>query len=118
MDLLGRGTVVALRMQAVLFSIASIALLYRLGRALFTPLAGVLAALTLTLMDKHVVLTQEVRDYPMVYFMMIATALCYVGWRQHPRRGYAFGYVLSTLLGLYLHYYTYLVNVAIGLHAS
>lgn len=116
-DLLVGGTVVALRMQAVLFSIASIALLYRLGRALFTPLAGVLAALTLTLMDKHVVLTQEVRDYPMVYFMMIATALCYVGWRQHPRRGYAFGYVLSTLLGLYLHYYTYLVNVAIGLHA-
>lgn len=111
------GTVVALRMQAVLFSIASIALLYRVGRALFTPQAGVLAALVFTLLDKQVVLTQEVRDYPMVFFAMMTTAFCYVQWRRHPRRGYAFGYVLSAILGLYLHYYTYMVVVAIVLHA-
>jgi hypothetical protein len=111
------GTVVALRMEAVLFSIASIALLYRVGRVLFTPEAGVLAALVFTLLDKQVVLTQEVRDYPMVFFVMMTTAYCYIEWRQHPRRGWAFGYVLSTILGLYLHYYTYMVNVAIVLHA-
>ncbi len=111
------GTVVALRMEAVLFSIASIALLYRVGRVLFTPEAGVLAALVFTLLDKQVVLTQEVRDYPMVFFVMMTTAYCYIEWRRHPRRGWAFGYVLSTVLGLYLHYYTYMVNVAIVLHA-
>jgi mannosyltransferase len=110
-------TVVAQRMLAVLFSLGSITLLYRLGRALFSPAAGVGAALALTLMDKHVVLTQEVRDYPMVFFTMIAIAYCYVRWREQPRRGWGLGFVAATIAGLYLHYYCYMVNLAILAHA-
>ncbi|MBN1202962.1 MAG: glycosyltransferase family 39 protein [Anaerolineae bacterium] len=116
-DTLVGGTVVALRYEAVLFSIASIALIYRLGRELFSPAAGVWAALAFTLMDKHVVLTQEVRDYPMVFFYMIAIALLYVRWRRWPTGGHAFGFVLFSVLGLYLHYYCYMVNLAILVHA-
>ena len=61
-------TVLGLRWLTVLFSIASVALLYRLGARLFMPLAGVGAALAFALMDKHVVLTQEVRGYPITFF--------------------------------------------------
>src|SRR5512138_1334229 len=100
-DLVAGNTVLALRMITVLFSIASIALLYRLGRELFSPAAGVLSALAFTLMDKHVVLTQEVRDYPMVYFMMIGIALFYVRWRRNPRGGNGFGFVAFTVFALY-----------------
>ncbi len=118
--------VVALRYLTVLFSIASIALIARLGRELVSPVAGVGAALAFTLMDKHVVLSQEVRHYPIAFFMMLLTACCYVCWWRavhSPRgpaavRGSAFGFVAATALGLYLHYYTYMVVIAILLHAA
>ncbi len=117
-DALAGNTVLALRAITVLFSIASIALIYRLGRALFSPAAGVGAALAFTLMDKQVVLTQEVRDYPMVFFTMIGIAYLYVRWRQDRSRGTAFGFVALSVFGLYLHYYCYMVNLAILLHAA
>lgn len=109
-------TVFALRYLTVLFSVSSIALLYLLGRELFSPAAGVFAALAFTLMDKHVVLTQEVRDYPMVFFVMIGIAYFYVRWLRRPRGGSAFGFVLLSVIGLYLHYYCYMVNLAILVH--
>ena len=116
-DALAGNSVLALRWITVLFSIGSIALIYDLGRRLFSPAGGVGAALAFALMDKHVVLTQEVRDYPMVFFTMIAIALFYVRWRRHPRGGNGAGFVLMTVFGLYLHYYCYMLNLAIMLHA-
>ena len=109
--------VIALRWITVLFSVLSVALIARLGRALLNPTAGVGAALAFALMDKHVVLTQEVRDYPMVFFVMLLIAYFYIRWRQSPRGGWAFGFVAASVVGLYLHYYCYMVNLAIGLHA-
>ena len=115
--LLAGETVLALRWITVMFSIASIALIYALGRALFSP-AGVGAALAFALMDKQVVLTQEVRDYPMIFLAMIAIALYYVRWRRNPRGGNAFWFVAWSVCGLYLHYYCYMVNLAILVHAG
>lgn len=109
--------VIALRWITVLFSVTSVALIARVGRALLNPTAGVLAALAFALMDKHVVLTQEVRDYPMVYFVMLLIAYFYLRWRQSARGGWAFGFVAASVVGLYLHYYGYMVNLAVGLHA-
>mgnify|MGYP005849696589 CR=1 FL=1 len=116
--LLAGETVLALRWITVLFSIASIALIYALGRALFNPAAGAGAALAFALMDKHVVLTQEVRDYPMIFLIMIAIALTYVRWRRRPGGGNAFWFVAWSVFGLYLHYYCYMVNLAILVHAG
>ncbi|MBN1966881.1 MAG: glycosyltransferase family 39 protein, partial [Anaerolineae bacterium] len=116
-DAVAGHTVLALRMITVLFSVASIALIYRLGRELFSPAAGVGAALAFTMMDKHVVLTQEVRDYPMIFFVMIGIAYFYLRWRRRPTGGSAFGFVLFSIVGLYLQYYCYMVNLAILVHA-
>jgi hypothetical protein len=116
--LLAGETVLALRWITVLFSIASIALIYALGRSLFNPAAGVGAALAFALMDKHVVLTQEVRNYPMVFLTMIVIALYYARWRRNPRGGNASWFVAWSVVGLYLHYYCYMVNLAILVHAG
>jgi hypothetical protein len=110
-------TVLALRMITVLFSVTSIALLYQLGREMLSPAGGVGAALAFALMDKHIVLTQEVRDYPIIFGAMIAIGLYYVRWRREPGRGNGFGFVLASVFGLYLHYYCYMLNIAILLHA-
>ena len=69
-------------------------------------------------MDKQVVLAQEVRDYPMVFFVMIGIAYFYALWLRRPQGGSAFGYVLLSVIGLYLHYYCYMVNLAILVHAG
>ncbi len=133
-DLVAGPTVLGLRWITILFSIGGVALIYRLGRAMFNPAAGVGAALALALMDKQTVLAQEVRDYPMVYFTMIAIAYSYVMWLNTPpltplpvhgegtgvglRRGYAFWFVATSIFGLYLHYYCFMVNLAILAHAA
>lgn len=109
--------VLALRYITVLFSIGSMALIYALGRHLLNPAAGVGAALAFALMDKHIVLTQEVRDYPMVFFMMLLIALFYLRWRAQPTSGHGFGFVAATVVALYLHYYAFMVNIAILVHA-
>jgi hypothetical protein len=132
-------TVVGLRWLTVMFSIASIALIYLVGRALFSASAGVGAALAFALMDKQIVLTQEVRDYPIIYFTMMAIVYCYVRWRRdlvpdslsppseegpQPDRapgravhGWAFGFVFFSTVGLYLQYYCAMANLAILAHA-
>ena len=116
-SLLAGPSVLGLRWLTVLFSIASIALLYRLGARLFMPVAGAGAALAFALMDKHVVLTQEVRGYPILYFVMMAITLFYLRWRQAPRGGAALGFVAASVLGVHLHYYSLMVNLAIAAHA-
>lgn len=109
-------SVLGLRWLAVLFSIASVALLYRLGARLFMPLAGIGAALAFALMDKHVVLTQEVRGYPILFFIIIAIALFYLRWRDG-RRGAAFGFVAASVIGVHLHYYAAMIVLACAVHA-
>jgi len=109
-------SVLGLRWITVLFSIASVALLYRLGARLFMPLAGAGAALAFALMDKHVVLTQEVRGYPILFFTIMAIALFYARWREG-RRGAAFGFVATSVIGLHLHYYAGTIVLACVLHA-
>ncbi len=117
-ELLVGESVLALRWIAILFSIGCVALIERLGRALFNPAAGVGAALALTLLDKQVVLAQEVRDYPMVFFTMIAIALFYVRWWRGAPGYNGFAFVAASIFGLYLHYYCYMVNLAILVHAA
>lgn len=117
-SLLAGPSVLGLRWLTVLFSIASIALLYRLGARLFMPAAGIGAALAFALMDKHVVLTQEVRGYPILYFVMMTIALFYLRWRRAPRRGAALGFVAASVIGVHLHYYALMVNLAIAAHAA
>ena len=85
---------------------------------MLNPAAGVGAALAFTLMDKQVVLTQEVRDYPMIFFdhdrhraVLRALAARSGAWQCVSDSS------LASMFGLYLHYYCYMVNIAILLHA-
>jgi mannosyltransferase len=134
--LVAAPTVLGLRWMTVLFSIASMALIYRLGRTLFSAAAGVGAALAFALMDKQIVLTQEVRDYPIIYFTMMAIVTCYVQWRRaitpdspspasqtgkisrSAVHGSALGFVFFSVFGLYLQYYCSMANLAILVHAA
>ncbi|HYT10270.1 MAG TPA: glycosyltransferase family 39 protein, partial [Mycobacteriales bacterium] len=63
------------RLLSACFGIATVLLVYRLGRLLYGPAVGTVAALLLALMPYHVVVTRQVLlDGPMVFF---ATAALY-----------------------------------------
>ena len=102
--LAGEGAYV-LRFPSALFSLLTIAVIYRLGRALDGSATGLLAALLLTLSRFAVGWAQEIRMYSLAALWStgaLAAALCW--WRRPDARAW-WSYVATTtgsLLTLYL----------------
>ena len=106
----------ALRTFSVLISMVGVAATYQLGRGLFTPLAGALAALLLALADLPIDLAQEVRHYGLMATLAIVSSVFYVRVWQRSTRAARIGYVLSSLALLYTHYLGAFVLLAQGVH--
>lgn len=105
----------AARLPAALVGTATIALLYRLGRALFDPAVGLVAALLVALSPFHLRFSQEARFYALFTALTVASALALVAaLRRNDRRGWL-AYALILIASLYAHYYTPLVVLTQGL---
>jgi uncharacterized membrane protein len=92
------------RYLGILFGVLAIAAIYQLGKELFNPLTGILAALLLALVDNHIDLSQEARHYAAMATWAILSSLFYIRWWRHPNRTHRIGYVLTSLALLYTHY--------------
>lgn len=103
---------VAMRLLAVYTAILSVALIIRIGRKLFSPQAGVLAGMIVAIADKHIVLSQEVRHYPMAFMLMAASSLVYLLWLDNPTRRRSILYGALLIISVYTHYYTTLILMA------
>lgn len=104
-----------LRLPAVFFGIAAVALLYVLTRWLFGETPALLAAALLAIMPMNIDYSQQVRFYSLATFMALATAVVFWQAQQQGGRPWwiALGVVLT--LGLYAHYYLAFVAVALGI---
>jgi hypothetical protein len=109
-------TELATRYFSVLIGMLAIAGVYQLGRELFDPLVGVLAALILALSDLHIDLSQEVRHYSLLATLIIWSSLFYVRWWHRPTRANRIGYVLTSIALLYTHYLGGYVLIAQLIH--
>ena len=103
----------SIRYLSLCFSLLTVALLLRFGRVLGGLSVGWWAALLTAVSPFYVAYAQEVRMYAMVTFW--ATASVYFLWRflqdkdplSHLRgKLWLIGYVLTTTLSLYTHYFT------------
>ncbi|NLX10460.1 MAG: hypothetical protein GXY36_12455 [Chloroflexi bacterium] len=94
----------ATRYFSILAGVLAVAAIYPLGRALFGPLTGLLAALLLALADNHIDLSQEVRHYGLLALLIVLSSLFYARWWRRPTRAHAVGYVLASIALLYTHY--------------
>ena len=96
---------VALRSLSVLFGVLAIPVIYVLGRRLFNEEVGLLAALILALSSFNIWYSQEARMYSLM--VLLALVSMYFFWRflQQTTLAVSAGYVLSTVLLLYTHYY-------------
>ena len=101
-----------LRSLSAVIGLLSVAGLYGLGRALWTPLAGAMAALLLAVSPLHIWYSQEARMYGLAsLWAIIASGLLYRAWGRSGWGHWA-GYALALALGMYTHYFFGFVVVA------
>lgn len=117
----------SLRMLSALFSILSVAWTYALGKRLFHPIAGLVAAALVALNTFSIYYAQETRMYAMVAAIAVASMWVYVGFlRQLVRVGveravimrYGITLGLINTLGVYTHVVFALVMLSQAMMAS
>ncbi len=110
--LFGPGPV-AVRTLSVLVGTLTVPVLYALGRRLFGPAAGLLAALVIAVAPLHVYYSQEVRMYGLVTLLGLLSTYFFVRLLEgeSARRTLWAGYLLTTALALYTQYYAVFIPI-------
>ncbi|MCZ7545391.1 MAG: glycosyltransferase family 39 protein [Anaerolineae bacterium] len=106
------------RALSVFFGLLTVALAYRTAREMFSPPAGVLAALVAAVSSYQVYYARELRMYTLVTLLATASVFFYQRWLRggaHSRR-HAVGYIAATGLLVYTHYFGFFVPLVIALH--
>jgi 4-amino-4-deoxy-L-arabinose transferase-like glycosyltransferase len=113
----------ALRFLSVLFSVLQVPLIYQLGRRLFDPPAGLLAALVGAVSVIQVYYAQEVRMYSLVPLLSLAATYALSRFTFHVSRFTFYSgalwaaYIVTAALSILGHYYAGLVLVFHNLYA-
>lgn len=96
----------SLRMLSVLTGLVAVAGIYQLGRTMFSPMAGLLAALIFGLWDHHIDLSQDVRHYSQLATLIVLSCWFYFRFisMPYPKRGTRIGYIVISSALLYSHY--------------
>lgn len=116
MPVLGDGEY-ALRLPSILMGLLTVWLVYRVGKALFAPEAGLLAAFLLTISPFHIWFSTEARMYAVFAAMGMAFLLAAVALLRRPGSYSFIGTALLGALFLYTHIYALFSFAAVGLFA-
>jgi hypothetical protein len=106
----------AIRLFSAFASLIGVALIYRLGKEMFSPGAGVAAALILALTDNDIMLAREARHYAQMSALVIASSLFYWRMLKNPNRGNGVGWLLTSIALMYTHYLGGFILLVQGLH--
>jgi mannosyltransferase len=104
----------AARGLSVLFSVATVPIVYALGARMFGVRVGLTAALLLAVNAFHVEYAQEARSYSLVVFLVSLSSLCFLTGLQQPSRHSWTAYVVASALAVYSHVFAIFVPVAHG----
>jgi mannosyltransferase len=99
----------ALRSLSVLFSVATVPLIYALGTRLFSRRAGQIAAWLLAINALSVRYAQEARSYALVVFLVVFATWLLVRNLQEPARAHWIAYAVVCALAVYSHFYAALI---------
>lgn len=102
----------ALRLPAALFGVASLPVLYLLGRAVTGRLEAAAASLILMVSYHHVWFSQNARGYTAVLCCVLLSTYAIVRWLDTRRSFWLWLYAVVTAVGAYAHLTTVLVAVA------
>ena len=109
----------AARFPSVLFCFFAIFLIYQVGRLLFDKEVGLFASLLLALSSFHIRFSQEARSYTLMVLLTLISM--YFLLKLQPgetNRWNSIGYVLSTSLLIYTHYYGLFIVITENLYVA
>jgi mannosyltransferase len=96
----------SIRLPSALVGALAVPVMYRIGALLFDRSAGLLAALILSLSAYHVRYAQEARAYGLMVFLTLLSFYFFVRLIKDGGSRYtSIGYVVSTALLMYAHFY-------------
>jgi 4-amino-4-deoxy-L-arabinose transferase-like glycosyltransferase len=100
------------RSLSVIFALATIPALYRLGRRLFDSRTGFIAAILLTFNAYHIRYSQEARSYALTVLLCVMSSLFFIESLQNSSRRARVGHILISSLAVYAHFFAALVILA------
>lgn len=101
-----------IRLLSVVFSVATIPLIYALARRLFDTRVALVSALLLTVNQVHIEFAQDARSYALVVFLATASWLLFVRALDDDRPRDWIGWIAATVLVSYAHIFGALVFAA------
>ncbi len=95
------------RLPAAIFGILSIILIYKVGKILFSEKEGLVCAFLLSISPMAIWFSQEARMYSLFMFLSLLSLLFFIKILQvrEVNIGWWFGFIFSTVLLLYTHYF-------------
>src|SRR5262249_4009566 len=106
------GSEFFVRALSVLFAVASIPVIYLLGRHLFTARVGLTAAALLAVNAYHIQYSQDARSYSLMVFLCLASSLYFLKVLVAPSAGNRTVYILLSALAVYAQFFSVLLVVA------
>jgi len=106
------GSEFFVRSLSVLFSVASIPVIYLLGRRLFDLRVGLVAAALLALNAYHVQYSQDARSYSLMVFLCLLSSLYFLKCLDIPSRANRGAYIVSSVLAVYAQFFSLLLVIA------
>lgn len=99
------------RLPAAVFGILSIILIYKVGKILFSEKEGLVCAFLLSISPMAIWYSQEGRMYSLFMFLSLLSLFFFIKvlQTQEENIGWGFGFVFSTVLLLYTHYFAFFV---------
>jgi len=106
----------AVRLPSVFFGVASILLIFIVGRRLFDMTTGILAASLLALSQFHIAYSQEARPYALMVLLSLALLYSFLRLQERATFGNEVAYFLTSLALLHTHMYGTFVVAALNLY--
>ena len=106
----------ALRFPSLIFSFASLIILFRLGARLFNKKAGLWASVIMGLSPFQLWYAQEARNYSLALLLGLLSTYLLVIALDKKKVGYWIGFALVSIAGVYSNYFLIFLTVSQGLY--
>ena len=101
-----------IRSLSVFFAVATIPAIYWLAGQLYEHRVALLASALLAFNAYNIRYSQEARSYTLFVLLATLSSGCFVSWSRKPSRVNRIGYILTSVLAVYAHFYALLLIAA------
>lgn len=98
-----------IRSLSVVFAVATIPAIYWLALQLYDRRVALLAAVLFTFNAFNVRYAQEARTYALFVLLAAVSSAFFVAWLREPKRSHRIGYIATSILAVYAHFYALLL---------